>query len=243
MLQQVVFGGEVWESIFNVRVFNPYGLSNRTFPTATCYWRHEHEKRRKYEEKVQEVECDSFVYPWSCHAQVKVAHALPTYSRDLQPCKRRSITPHTALWWRHSTCSTVMAPLHIQHCDGATPHTALWWHHSTYSTVMAPLHIQHCDGTTPHTVLWWHFFDVASVSRSPRLLRSSITCLRSEVFLSSPRLNWPRCCRPCNVQGACGAWVINPLLIDYVFFTTFDAVLLTTIMLLFPMLFTMLMPS
>ena len=39
-----------------MRVFNPYAPSNRTLQTATCYRRHEREKRRKYEERIREVE-------------------------------------------------------------------------------------------------------------------------------------------------------------------------------------------
>ena len=44
-----------------MRVFNPYAPSNRTLLTATCYRRHEREKRGKYEERVREVEQASFV--------------------------------------------------------------------------------------------------------------------------------------------------------------------------------------
>ena len=44
-----------------MRVFNPYAPSNKTLPTATCYRCHKREKRRKYEERIREVEHPSFV--------------------------------------------------------------------------------------------------------------------------------------------------------------------------------------
>ena len=55
------WGGRFERAFFDVRVFNPYAPSNKTLPTATCYRRHEREKRRKYEERIREVEHASFV--------------------------------------------------------------------------------------------------------------------------------------------------------------------------------------
>ena len=55
------WGGRFERAFFDVRVFNPYAPSNRTLQTATCYRRHEREKRRKYEERIREVEHASFV--------------------------------------------------------------------------------------------------------------------------------------------------------------------------------------
>ena len=79
-----------------MRVFNPYAPSNRTCSTATCYRHHKCEKRCKYEEWIRERELTS-LYLLSCHAQVELAHALPSSSRDLHPCTQRSTTPHIAL--------------------------------------------------------------------------------------------------------------------------------------------------
>ena len=59
------WGGRFERAFFDVRVFNPYAPSNKTLPTATCYRRHEREKRRKYEERIREVEHASFGTP--CH--------------------------------------------------------------------------------------------------------------------------------------------------------------------------------
>ena len=55
------WGGRFEGAFFDVRGFNPYVPSNRAPPTATCYRRHEREKRRKYEERILEVEHASFV--------------------------------------------------------------------------------------------------------------------------------------------------------------------------------------
>ena len=56
-----VWGGR-FEGIFiDVRVFNPFASSNRATSLAASYRRHEQEKRRKYEERVREVEHASFV--------------------------------------------------------------------------------------------------------------------------------------------------------------------------------------
>ena len=42
-------------------MFNPFASSNRATSLAASYRRHEQEKRRKYEERVREVEHASFV--------------------------------------------------------------------------------------------------------------------------------------------------------------------------------------
>ena len=48
------------DACFDVRVFNPHVPSNRhTSPTA-CYKKHEKEKRRAYDQRVQEIEHGTF---------------------------------------------------------------------------------------------------------------------------------------------------------------------------------------
>ena len=47
-------------AFFDVRVFNPNSESYRDLEMATCYRRHEGEKRRSYENRVREVEHGSF---------------------------------------------------------------------------------------------------------------------------------------------------------------------------------------
>ena len=55
------FWGSLHQSaFFDVRVFNPYALSNRKSSPAATYRKHENEKRRAYEERIREVEHGSF---------------------------------------------------------------------------------------------------------------------------------------------------------------------------------------
>ena len=50
-----------WRStFFDVRVYNARAPSNSSSSTDTCYRRHEHEKRRNYEQQVIEVEHGTF---------------------------------------------------------------------------------------------------------------------------------------------------------------------------------------
>ena len=53
-----------WErserAFFDVRVFNPFALTNLKHQLGSCYHLHEMEKRRQYDEHVQEVERGSF---------------------------------------------------------------------------------------------------------------------------------------------------------------------------------------
>ena len=55
------FWGSRHESaFFDVRVFNPYALSNHRPSPVAVYRRHEMEKRRSYEQRVREIEHSSF---------------------------------------------------------------------------------------------------------------------------------------------------------------------------------------
>ena len=55
------FWGSIHESaFFDVRVFNPYTLSNHRPSSAAVYRKHEMEKRRCYEQRIREVEHSSF---------------------------------------------------------------------------------------------------------------------------------------------------------------------------------------
>ena len=57
----VVSGGRFERTFFDVRVFNPYVPSNQTPCIQSSYRRHENEKRRKYEQRVVEIEQSTFV--------------------------------------------------------------------------------------------------------------------------------------------------------------------------------------
>ena len=47
--------------MFDVRIFHPNAPSVRTVPVNSLYVRHEKEKRRRYEQRVKDVEGATFV--------------------------------------------------------------------------------------------------------------------------------------------------------------------------------------
>ena len=54
------WGGRFERAFFDVRVFNPHAPSNRHPQPATCYRRHENEKKRVYEQRIRDIEHGSF---------------------------------------------------------------------------------------------------------------------------------------------------------------------------------------
>ena len=54
------WGGRFERAFFDVRVFNPQAPSNRHPQPATCYRRHEKEKKRVYEQRIRDIEHGSF---------------------------------------------------------------------------------------------------------------------------------------------------------------------------------------
>ena len=55
-----VRGGRFQKTLFDVRVFNPLAPSNRNQAPAAVYRKHQLEKKRAYQQRVQEVEHSSF---------------------------------------------------------------------------------------------------------------------------------------------------------------------------------------
>ena len=55
-----VWGGKHKKTFLDVRVFNPHAPSNKNLPLATCYRKHEKEKKRSYGLRVREFEHDTF---------------------------------------------------------------------------------------------------------------------------------------------------------------------------------------
>ena len=55
-----VWGGIFQKTYFDVRVFNPLAPSNRNQAPASVYRKHELEKKRAYQQRIQEVEHSSF---------------------------------------------------------------------------------------------------------------------------------------------------------------------------------------
>ena len=98
------WGGRFERAFFDVRGFNPFAPSNRTPQTTTCYQRHEREKRRKYDQRVPEVEHASFVpLVMSC-----TGGAGPCATVFLRRLAALSTERH------HSNYSTVMELLRVR---------------------------------------------------------------------------------------------------------------------------------
>ena len=55
------WGGRFEKTFLDVRIFNPHAPSNKSLQTTTRYRRHEREKRRKYEQRIREIEHATFM--------------------------------------------------------------------------------------------------------------------------------------------------------------------------------------
>ena len=56
-----LYGGRYERSYLDIRVFNPHAPSNRASSAGSCYKRDEQEKRRAYDERIQQVERATFI--------------------------------------------------------------------------------------------------------------------------------------------------------------------------------------
>ena len=54
------WGSRFERAFFDVKVFNPYAPSNQKTSLSACYRSHENEKKRKYDQRIREVEHGSF---------------------------------------------------------------------------------------------------------------------------------------------------------------------------------------
>ena len=76
-----IWGGRFERTFIDVRVFNPHAPSNRSIPLATCYAKHEREKRRCYEQRILNVEQSSFVPAVFSSTGGMGKHAKALYNR------------------------------------------------------------------------------------------------------------------------------------------------------------------
>ena len=72
------WGREKRLAFFDVKVFNPFASTYASSPLAQCFRRAELDKRRKYNERVREVEGNFF--SWFSHALVEWVLQLPLFS-------------------------------------------------------------------------------------------------------------------------------------------------------------------
>ena len=79
------WGGRFERTFFDVRVFNPHAPSNRHSRLASCYRKHELQKKRQYEQWVREVEHASFT-PLVLSATGGMANEATTFYKRLASC-------------------------------------------------------------------------------------------------------------------------------------------------------------
>ena len=90
-----VWGGRFQKTYFDVRVFNPLAPSNRNQAPAAVYRKNELEKKRAYQQRVQEVEHSSFS-PLVLSATGGIGMKPPSFTSAWHRCSPRSGTSHTA---------------------------------------------------------------------------------------------------------------------------------------------------
>ena len=91
-----VWGGRYQKTYFDVRVFNPLAPSNRNQQPAAVFSKHEREKKRAYQQRVQEVEQSSFTPLVLSVTGGMGAQRLPLSTSVLQLCCRRNEKSHIA---------------------------------------------------------------------------------------------------------------------------------------------------
>ena len=72
-------------TFFDVRVFNPHAPSNRHSRLASCYRKHELQKKRQYEQRAREVEHASFT-PLVLSTTGGMANGATTFYKRLASC-------------------------------------------------------------------------------------------------------------------------------------------------------------
>ena len=90
-----VWGGRFQKTYFDVRVFNPLAPSNRNQAPSAVFRKHELEKKRTYQQRVQDVEQSSFG-PWFFLSQEAWVLRPQPFISVLQHCLHRNGIPHTA---------------------------------------------------------------------------------------------------------------------------------------------------
>ena len=76
-------GGRFKKALLDVRVFNPSAQSNGHGPLASVYRRHEQEKRRQYEQRVQEEVEHSTFTPLVMSSMGGMGRAATTFYKRL----------------------------------------------------------------------------------------------------------------------------------------------------------------
>ena len=115
-----VWGGRFEKTYFDVRVFNPYALSNKKQTPSACYRKHKREKKRAYDQRVREVEHSSFTPLVSSATGGIGREATCFYKRLASMLANKWDQPYsTTLWWLRCRLTLSLIRSAIQALRGA----------------------------------------------------------------------------------------------------------------------------
>ena len=135
-----ILGGRFEKAFVDVRVFNPCAQSNRRSPLASMYRRHEQEKKRKYEERVREVECATFS-PLVMSTTGGMGRAATTFYKRLASKKKNTEYTQTMNW---IPCRLSFALLRASIMSIREPRSSR--HHAASEAAMGPIDLQLVEG-------------------------------------------------------------------------------------------------
>ena len=137
------WGGRFEKALVDVRVFNPCAQSNRSGSLASIYRRHEQEKKRQYEQRVQEVEHATFT-PLVMSTTGGMGKAATTFYKRLASMlsEKRDVPYAKTLNWIRCRLSFALLRASIMSIRGARSSR----HHPVLEAVQGPIDLQIAEG-------------------------------------------------------------------------------------------------
>ena len=137
------WGGRFEKAFLDVRVFNPSAQSNRHGPVASVYRRHEQEKRRQYEQRVQEVEHSTFT-PLVMSTTGGMGRAATTFYKRLASMisDKRDVPYSKAINWIRCRLSFALLRASIMSIRGARSSQ----HRPASESIQGPIDLQLAEG-------------------------------------------------------------------------------------------------
>ena len=137
------WGGRFEKALVDVRVFNPCAQSNRSGSLASIYRRHEQEKKRQYEQRVQEVEHATFT-PLVMSTTGGMGKAATTFYKRLASMlsEKRDVPYAKTLNWIRCRLSFALLRASIMSIRGARSSR----HHPVLKAVQGPIDLQIAEG-------------------------------------------------------------------------------------------------
>ena len=137
------WGGRFEKAFLDVRVFNPSAQSNRRGPLASVYRRHEQEKKRQYEQRIQEVEHATFT-PLVMSSTGGMGRAATTFYKKLASMisDKRDVPYCKTVNWIRCRLSFALLRASIMSIRGARSSR----HHPASEGVQGPIDLQLAEG-------------------------------------------------------------------------------------------------